>query len=132
MGNDDGLFANSQNIGGYMGNLAKKRCTACIVGVSALKEQESKTFYLQLDEGWELVNNHHLEKTFRFKNFKETLFFVNKIGQLAEEERHHPVMELSWGQLKVQIWTHQVNGLTESDFILADKIDAEFIAYKDV
>jgi 4a-hydroxytetrahydrobiopterin dehydratase len=73
--------------------------------------------------GWEVVNQHHLQKTYRFKDFRESLTFVNAIGELAEAQGHHPDISFGWGKADVTIWTHKIDGLTESDFVLAAKID---------
>jgi 4a-hydroxytetrahydrobiopterin dehydratase len=73
--------------------------------------------------GWSVMNDHHLIKTIKTKNFKRALEFANKIGALAEEEGHHPDLLVRWGELKVELWTHKVDGLTEADFVLAAKID---------
>jgi 4a-hydroxytetrahydrobiopterin dehydratase len=72
---------------------------------------------------WRVVNEHHVEKSFVFPDFKQALDFVNRVGELAEQQGHHPDIYLTWGQAKIQIWTHKIDGLTESDFILAAKID---------
>lgn len=73
--------------------------------------------------GWEVVNDHHLRKAYTFEDFAAALRFVNSVGRLAEEQGHHPDICFGWGKAEVTIWTHKVNGLTESDFILAAKID---------
>jgi len=74
-------------------------------------------------EGWQVINDHHLQKTYGFKDFRETLDFVNRVGQLAEEQGHHPDICFGWGKADVSIWTHKIDGLTQSDFVLAAKID---------
>ena len=76
-----------------------------------------------LPPGWRIVDDHHLEKEFTFPNFADGLAFVNRVGAVAEELDHHPDIYLAWGKVRLQIWTHKINGLTESDFILAAKID---------
>jgi 4a-hydroxytetrahydrobiopterin dehydratase len=76
-----------------------------------------------LPPGWRIVDDHHLEKEYRFPNFADGLAFVNRIGQIAEEMDHHPEIVLTWGRVEVRIWTHTVNGLTRKDFQLADKIE---------
>ena len=72
---------------------------------------------------WTVTRDHHIEKDFAFPDFKTALEFVNKVGAIAEAQGHHPDMFLAWGQVGVKIWTHKIDGLTESDFILAAKID---------
>ncbi len=113
-----------------MSELIKKNCTPCIVGASSLKGDDLKPLYVQLGEGWKIIDEHHLEKHYSFKNFKEALIFTNIVGHIAEEERHHPNIFLTWEKVILQIWTHKVDGLTESDFILAAKIEAEYISHQ--
>ena len=81
-------------------------------------------FFKELKEGWKVVDEHHLEKEYRFTDFKSALAFTNRVGGLAEEEGHHPDILLSWGKVVIQLWTHKINSLSESDFVLAAKIDA--------
>ncbi len=73
---------------------------------------------------WKVVDNHHLEKEYLFKNFRDALEFTNRVGEAAEEMGHHPDIYLSWGKVRLLIWTHKVDGLTEKDFTLAAKCDA--------
>jgi 4a-hydroxytetrahydrobiopterin dehydratase len=77
----------------------------------------------QLDGGWRIVDEHHLEKEFKFKNFIDALAFTNKVGNLAEEQGHHPDIFLAWGKVKLTLWTHKINGLSESDFVLGAKAE---------
>lgn len=77
----------------------------------------------ELNPGWQIVSEHHLEREFKFKDFREALSFTNRVGELAEAQGHHPDIYLSWGKVKVTIWTHKIDGLTESDFVLAAKLD---------
>lgn len=103
--------------------LTKKNCNPCRGGLPPLKGQELSEFYMQLKEGWELVNEHHLEKTYIFPDFKTAMQFTIKLGTLSEKEGHHPDIHLSYGKVKVISWTHKIDGLSESDFILAAKCD---------
>ena len=103
-------------------NLAEKHCVPCRGGVPALKGEELEKLKAQVS-GWQVVNGHHLAKSYGFPDFQKALDFVNRVGSLAEAEGHHPDLYLSWGKVNVQIWTHKIDGLTESDFILAAKID---------
>ena len=103
--------------------LAAKTCIPCRGGVPPLKGPELEGLNRQVP-GWNVVEEHHLEKTFRFPDFRSALEFVNRVGNLAEEQGHHPDIFLAWGKVGVKIWTHKIDGLTESDFILAAKIDA--------
>jgi 4a-hydroxytetrahydrobiopterin dehydratase len=105
-----------------MSELASKTCLPCRGGVPPLKGQEITKLLAQLD-GWNVVQEHHLEKSYHFPDFRSALEFTNKVGQLAEEQGHHPDIYLAWGKVQIQIWTHKIDGLTESDFILAAKID---------
>ncbi len=72
---------------------------------------------------WNVVNQHHLSRAFKFPDFRQALKFVNRVGELAEEQGHHPDILLAWGKAEITLWTHKVDGLTESDFIMAAKID---------
>ena len=103
-------------------SLAEKHCVPCRGGVPPLKSEELERLKQQLP-GWQVVDEHHLLKSFSFPDFRSALGFVNKAGAIAEEEGHHPDMLLSWGKVEVKTWTHKIDGLTESDFILAAKID---------
>lgn len=103
--------------------LAKKKCTACAGDVPPLAGDALEQLKNQLKPGWQVVQNNHLEKTFPFNDFKQALDFTNRVGAIAEEENHHPDIYLTWGKVKLEIWTHKIDGLTESDFILAAKID---------
>jgi 4a-hydroxytetrahydrobiopterin dehydratase len=104
-------------------NLSNKHCVPCKGGVPSIKGEALELFLRQLGGGWKVVEEHHLEKEYFFKDFKEALAFTNKAGAIAEEEGHHPDILLSYGKVKMQIWTHKINSLTESDFILAAKYD---------
>lgn len=103
--------------------LTRKKCVPCQGGVPALKGESLGNLQQQLNEGWDVINEHHLSRIYRFNDFAEALAFTNRIGAVAEQEGHHPDIHLSWGQVKVEIYTHKIDGLTESDFILAAKLD---------
>lgn len=105
-----------------MSELAARQCVPCRGGVPPLPAQEVAKLQAQLESG-EVVNNHHLRKEFKFNDFKETQVFVNRVGELAEQQWHHPDICYGWGRAEITIWTHKIDGLTESDFILAAKID---------
>lgn len=102
--------------------LTSRSCQPCEEGTSALKGEELRRLYSRLD-GWTMVNEHHLEKEYRFKDFAEALAFVNRLGEVAEREGHHPDIFLTWGKVKATLWTHSTGGLSENDFILAAKAD---------
>ncbi len=105
-----------------MAGLSAKTCVPCQGGVPPLRREQYDPLLKQL-RGWEVRDDHHLAKRYDFPDFATALAFVNRIGAVAEHEGHHPDLTLSWGTVGVQIWTHKANGLTESDFILAAKID---------
>jgi len=105
-----------------MSDLADLQCVPCRGGVPPLPGPEIENFLGQLP-GWQVVNQHHLQKTYRFKDFRESLQFVDRIGALAEQQGHHPDICFGWGRAEITIWTHKIDGLTESDFVLAAKID---------
>jgi len=106
-----------------MSDLAKKECVPCKGGIPSLREPEVSKLLAELEEGWQVVEEHHLEKEYRFKDFRTALDFTNRVGELAETQGHHPDICLSWGKVRLTIWTHKINGLTESDFIFAAKAD---------
>ncbi len=106
-----------------MKELAEKECIPCKGGTPPLKGDELRKLVGQLDPGWCVVDEHHLEKEYKFPNFREALAFTNKVGELAEKIQHHPDIYLAWGKVKLTLWTHKIDGLTESDFIFAAKVD---------
>jgi len=102
--------------------LASKTCVPCRGGIPPLAGPELEALARQVPQ-WKVVEGHHLTRNFPFKDFLQALAFVNKVGALAEEQGHHPDILLAWGKAEITTWTHKINGLTESDFILAAKID---------
>ena len=105
-----------------MADLAERQCVPCRGGVPPMKSDEIEKLSAQLEE-WGVVNEHHLQKSYKFEDFGETLAFVNRVGELAEQQGHHPDICFGWGKADITIWTHKIDGLTESDFVLAAKID---------
>jgi len=105
-----------------MSDLASKTCVPCRGGVPPLKGTELHNFSHQLPH-WKVVDEHHLTRAFTFPDFQKALAFVNRVGAVAEEQGHHPDILLTWGKAEITLWTHKINGLTESDFIMAAKID---------
>jgi len=105
-----------------MSGLSAKECVPCRGGVPPLRGEEIANLLPELN-GWEVVKEHHLKKKYKFSDFREALAFVNRVGALAEEQGHHPDICFGWGSAEISIWTHKIDGLTESDFILAAKID---------
>jgi 4a-hydroxytetrahydrobiopterin dehydratase len=108
-------------------SLADKKCVPCKGGVPPLKGPDLERLAAQVS-AWKVVNEHHLNKSFLFPDFKTALDFVNRVGAVAEEEGHHPDLCLGWGKVDVTTYTHKIDGLTESDFILAAKIDKLFVS----
>jgi len=111
-----------------MSDLADKTCVPCRGGVPAVVGAELAELHRQLGNSWEVVNEHHLTKAYTFPDFAEALVFTNRIGDLAEEQGHHPDIHLAWGAVRIEIWTHKIDGLTESDFIFAAKADKQYTA----
>ncbi len=103
--------------------LANRQCVPCRGGVPPLKGEELRDLTRDLGGDWKVVDEHHLEKLYTFTNFSSALAFTNSVGAIAEDEGHHPDIYLTWGRVGIKIWTHKIDGLTESDFILAAKID---------
>ncbi len=103
--------------------LANRRCRPCRKNAPLLDNRLLPRYLERLGSRWRIVNEHHLRKKYEFRDFKQALAFVNRIGVLAEEMGHHPDISLSWGLVTLVIFTHKVNGLTENDFILAAKAD---------
>lgn len=103
--------------------LAQKECQPCKGGVPPLKGNDILELQVQLGNDWNVVDEHHLEKVFRLDDWMQAVDFTNRIARIAEEQDHHPDIHLSYGKVKVQLWTHKVGGLTENDFVLAAKIE---------
>ena len=104
--------------------LFQKECVPCRGGVPPLKGDELKRLLSELGGGWRVVEEHHLEKVYRFPDFREALAFTDQVGELAERQGHHPDIHLSWGRVRLTVHTHKIDGLTESDFIFASKVNA--------
>lgn len=107
-----------------MSDLASRQCVPCHGGVPKLQSGEIARLLPQLRE-WEVANEHHLMKSYKFPNFRQAFEFVNLVGAVAEAEGHHPDIRFGWGYVEIEIFTHAIDGLSESDFILAAKLDAE-------
>lgn len=107
----------SQQVG-----LASQECVPCRGGVPPLTEAQWQPLLAQL-KGWSVIDGHHLDKTFEFKDFVGALAFVNQVGDIAEKNGHHPDIYLAWGRARITVWTHKIDGLTLSDFVLAAKCD---------
>lgn len=109
-----------------MSRLAEKECIPCRGDTPVLKGEELHQHYSQLQEGWQLVDEHHITKTYRFKNFRQALDFTNRVGEMSEEQGHHPELYLTWGRVDLKVFTHAIDGLSEADFVWADKADREY------
>ena len=112
------LICGDENI-----SLTEKKCIPCEGGIPPLSNEEIEPLMNEIDENWACLHEHHIERDFQFPDFVSALQFVNDAGEICEQEAHHADFQLSWGKVKVMIWTHKIDGLTESDFILAAKID---------
>jgi 4a-hydroxytetrahydrobiopterin dehydratase len=106
-----------------MNALAERECAPCKGGTPPLKGKQLEEFASELGAGWRVVDQHHLEKEYAFKDFREALDFTNRVGELAEAQQHHPDIYLTWGKVKLTLWTHKIGGLSESDFIFAAKVN---------
>jgi 4a-hydroxytetrahydrobiopterin dehydratase len=114
-----------------MSELAERVCVPCRGDVPPLDDAQIEPFLAQLGSGWHVVERNDpkhgrvklLTGAYRFKNFAQALEAAVRIGAMAEEQQHHPDLHVSWGRLGVDVWTHKIGGLTESDFVLAAKCD---------
>lgn len=102
--------------------LADKKCVPCRGGVPRLKGKELEDLHRVVPQ-WSVIDEHHLAREYKFPDFARALQFVNRVGAVAEEQGHHPDILLAWGKVAITLWTHKIDGLTESDFIMAAKID---------
>lgn len=103
----------------FMEELSQRECVPCRGGVPPLTRAEQASLHGQLGQEWEVVNGHHLQREFEFKDFRSAMEFTVRVGEMADEQGHHPDIHLAWGKAKILVWTHKIDGLTESDFILA-------------
>jgi|SRR5699024_3009403 len=106
-----------------MNDLLSKKCLPCSIDTDPLNKDQINDYLKKVDEDWILADDGRIEKTFKFENFKEALDFTKKVGELAEKEGHHPSIFLAWGIARVRLWTNNIKGLHENDFIMAAKID---------
>ncbi len=102
--------------------LAEKTCISCHGGIPPLTHEQIAELLPQV-QGWEVKGDHHLVKDYKFRDFAQALAFVVRVGAIADEQNHHPDIHLAWGKVKIEIWTHKIDGLAESDFIFAAKVD---------
>ena len=114
-----------------MSELADRECTACTSDDDPLVGAELTELYEELEtDVWEVVDDHHLEGTYAFEDFRDALEFTYEVGELAEDEWHHPDLHLSWGEVGVEMWTHKIDGLHETDFIMAARMDRMYDEYE--
>ena len=104
-------------------NLAAMECKYCVGGIPPMSEPQLSEWMNKLGGGWKLVEQHHLEKIYPFKDFRQALAFTNRVGVLAESVGHHPDFHLAWGKVQLTVWTHKIGGLSDADFIFAAKCD---------
>jgi 4a-hydroxytetrahydrobiopterin dehydratase len=105
-------------------DLLSRHCQPMGENAQPLQGEALEHYVGAISDAWTVIDDHHLERTFEFENFVEALEFTNDVGVLAEEEGHHPEITLTWGKATVRIWTHDIDGLSENDFILAARIEA--------
>ncbi len=110
-----------------MSDLATRDCIACTGDVPPLESEAIDALLTELSEAWEVVDDHHLTRTYKFTSYPPGVDFTNAVAAIAEEQAHHPDILLTWGEVVVTIWTHKIDGLTESDFIFAAKVEAAYI-----
>ncbi len=108
-----------------MGQLSEKQCIPCRGGVPPLTAEQIRPLAAEVPD-WKVLDDHRLVREYLFADFKAALKFVDRIGAMAEEQGHHPDLHLAWGKVRVEVWTHKINGLTESDFVFAAKTDVLF------
>lgn len=113
-------------------SLADQKCVPCRGGVPPMEPAKQQEMLKQLERGWQINKDGHLERLYTFKDFAQALAFVNKVGAVAEGEGHHPDLYLAWGKCQVELWTHKINGLTKSDFYMAAKSDRAFESFRAV
>jgi len=107
-------------------SLADQNCVPCKGGVPPMGQEQAEKLLRELDDGWTLNSKGHLERTYEFSNFVAAMAFANRVGEIAEAQSHHPDLHVAWGKCTVEIWTHKIQGLTESDFYFAAKADRAF------
>jgi 4a-hydroxytetrahydrobiopterin dehydratase len=104
-------------------DLSKKKCIPCEGGIPPLNEKEITEYKKHVSDNWNVIENNKISREFYFVSYRQTIDFVNKVADIAEEESHHPVLHVYFGRAVAELWTHSINGLSENDFILASKID---------
>ncbi len=110
-------------------DLSKEKCIPCSIGTPPMVGDELREMLDEIGPTWQLVEEKQIEKSFKFKDFKSALEFVNQVGEIAEEEGHHPDIELGWGRVKIKLITHKIGGLSRNDFLMAAKINKLSIGF---
>ncbi len=111
--------------------LADQECEACTSEDEPLEGGALRELYEQIDtDVWSIVDEHHLEGTYEFEDFRDALEFTKEVGELAEEEWHHPDIHLSWGEVRIEMWTHKIDGLHQADFVMAARMDRFYEDYR--
>jgi 4a-hydroxytetrahydrobiopterin dehydratase len=105
-------------------DLSNKKCNQCEGRIPPLDEKEIAEYRKNISDDWKVIENKKILKEYLFVNYRQSMDFVNKVANLAEEEGHHPVMHVFYGRVLIELWTHAIDGLSENDFIMAFKIDA--------
>ena len=109
-----------------MSDLAQQDCIPCKGDIPRLESEAIDALLAQLSDAWEVVDDHHLIRAYKFKGYQPAVDFTNRVAAIAEEQQHHPDIMLKWGEVTVTIWTHKIDGLTESDFVFAAKTEAAY------
>ena len=104
-------------------SLAERKCIPCRGGVPPMEQNEAEALLRELDDGWAVNADGHLERIYAFDNFRQAMRFANRVADIAEVEDHHPDLHVAWGECRLEVWTHKIQGLTESDFYFAAKAD---------
>lgn len=104
-------------------NMQESSCKPCSEAILPVTGDDLQALTSRISSKWRVIDEHHIENDYTFKDFRTALDFANRVGGIAEELNHHPDLHVSWGKVRVTSWTHKVNGLTESDFVLANRID---------
>lgn len=111
--------------------LADQECEACTSEDEPLESDEYADYLAEIrDDVWEVVDDHHLEGTYAFEDFRDALEFTYEVGELAEEEWHHPDIQLEWGEVTIEMWTHKIDGLHKTDFVMAARMDRIYAEYE--
>ncbi len=108
-------------------SLADQKCIPCRGGVPPMERHRAEALLRELEDRWQLNADGHLERAYKFKNFRQAMALANEVADIAEAEGHHPDLYIAWGQCRVEVWTHKIEGLTESDFYFAAKADRAFM-----